>query len=268
MVERPMRALVVDDEPAARRLLTSLLASEADVEVVGTCRHGGEALTWLRDRQADLLFLDIQMPELDGFQVLDALGESRPAVVFVTAFDAFAVRAFEAEAWDYLLKPFDGERLRQVLDRVRRRRSREAAGASGDRLGPLLAKLAADPSPEPADSAAEQPPLERLTVSHGRGRVTIRLSDVAYFQAESSYVRLHLSDASYLARVPLARLEARLDPRRFVRVHRSYLVQVDRIARLDPLGRGDLRLTLDDGRRLTASRRYRDRLERVLEPLP
>ncbi|MEM8932195.1 MAG: LytTR family DNA-binding domain-containing protein [Acidobacteriota bacterium] len=247
MIASPLRALVVDDEPAARRLLTTLLDRQPDIEVAGTCSHSDEAIDWLAADTVDLLFLDIEMPGRDGFELLDALDTPPQAVVFVTAHDAFAIRAFEAEAWDYLLKPFDDERLSHTLDRVRRR----------------LAGSTAETATEP-----DQPPLERLTVPHARGRVQVRLADVAYFQAESKYVRFHLADTSYLARVSLTYLESRLDRRRFVRVHRSAIVNTERIARLEPLGHGDLLLVLDDDRKLTLSRRYRERLERVLEPLP
>ena len=143
---RRLRALIVDDEPAARRLLATLLADEPDIEVAGTCTHGAEAVTWLQAHRADLVFLDINMPGLDGFGVLESLEDKPPAVVFVTAHGEFALRAFEVEAWDYLLKPFDAERLRQTLDRIRQRLDRESPGRLGDELAPLLERLGDRPA--------------------------------------------------------------------------------------------------------------------------
>lgn len=248
--EGTLRVLIVDDEPAALRLLRTLLADHDDVELVGECGSGRAAIERLRSGGVDVLFLDVRMPEVDGFEVLEHLGADSgdalpPAVVFVTAHDDFAVRAFEKDAWDYILKPFDEERLAAALDRVRSR----LGGARTDGAPP------------------SERPLERLAVPSGRGRVPIRLEDVTWIGAESNYVRFHLGGSSYLARVSLRWLESRLDPRRFARIHRSAIVQVDRIARLEPCGHGDQLLTLDDGRQLTVSRRYRDRLDAVLEPL-
>ena len=243
----PLRVLVVDDEPVARRLLSDLLAEMPGVELAATCRNGREALEWLGRHPVDLLLLDVQMPGLDGFGVLSGLAPDtvetpRPAVILVTAHDEFAIRAFEAEAWDYLLKPIDHERLAQAINRARHRLER-LRPPPGDRL------------------------TERLAIPYGRGRVTLRLADVLWIQAESNYVRFHLRDASYLARKSLSRLEAQLDPQRFVRVHRSAIVNVEQIERLTPKGHGDLGLTLRDGQEITLSRRYRRRLDRVLQSL-
>ncbi len=253
-----LKALVVDDEPAGRHLLVELLAQHKEIEdseiqhsrleVVDTCRHGQEAVDWLSRQRVDVLFLDIRMPGMDGFEVLDALrdhpsGDRRPAaVVFVTAFDDFAVRAFEAEAWDYLLKPFDEQRLRQTLERVLKRWNRQA-----------------DPNRRPPT------PLTRISVPKGRGRVTLRLSEVIWIGAESNYVRFHLSDQSYLARRSLRSLESELDPGRFVRVHRSTIVNVQHIVRLDPIGHGDLRIRMKNGEDVTLSRRFRTRFEEVVK---
>ena len=243
----PLKALVVDDEPAGRHLLDELLAQHPQIDVVATCRHGQEAVEWLSRRRVDLLFLDIRMPGMDGFEVLDALkdlpaGDRRPsAVVFVTAFDDFAVRAFEAEAWDYLLKPFDSQRLEQTLERVLRRWQRESG---------------------PAENLPT--PLTRISVPKGRGRVTLRLSEVIWIGAESNYVRFHLADQSYLARRSLSSLESELDAGRFVRVHRSSIVNVEHIARLDPAGHGDYRIRMKNGETVTLSRRFRTRFEEVV----
>ena len=247
-----LRVLIVDDEPAGRRLLRQLLEREPGIDIVGVCRHGDEALTVLGACAVDLLFLDIRMPGKDGFEVLRAL-EMPPPVVFVTAYDNFAVEAFEVEAWDYLLKPFDESRLRETLQRVRRRLKERAPSLEPE-----------DAAGEPSDKTA---PLERLAIPQGRGRVTVHMNDVIAVQAESNYARFHLEGRHHLARISLAQLERRLEPTRFVRVHRSWIVNIDHLQRQEPAGHGDLRLTMKGGLEVSLSRRYRGRLETLLEPL-
>lgn len=251
-----LRALIVDDEPAARALLRHMLEEEPGVEVAGECADGEAAVRWLADHRADLVFLDIRMPGMNGFDVLRASAGELPPVVFVTAHDEFAVRAFEEQAWDYLLKPFDAERLHQTLERVRARLASGDSGALAERLEALVRELAPRPKP-----------LERLSVRKGRARLTLRAADIDWIEAESNYVRLHLGEESYLARSSLTALEGKLDPERFVRVHRGAIVNVERITRLEPCGHGDQLLTLSNGRQLTLSRRFRRRLEGVLESL-
>lgn len=255
-MSRPVRALIVDDEPMARRLLGNLLAKEADIEVVGTCRHGAEAVHWLGQNTADLLFLDVQMPGMDGFELLAAL-PSPPAVIFVTAHDTFAVRAFEAEAWDYLLKPFDEERLRQTLARVRKRLA-PSRSTSSPSTGAPFASL-------PRTSLSTP---RRMTISQGRGRVTLDVAAVRFIRAEGNYARFFLNETSYLSRIALSELETQLGGPPFVRIHRSIILNVDYLRRIDPHGHGDLRLTLDDGHQLTLSRRFRQRFEAVVPSLP
>ncbi|MEM6795531.1 MAG: LytTR family DNA-binding domain-containing protein [Acidobacteriota bacterium] len=253
-----LRVLVVDDEPAGRRLLTQLLEREPGLEVVGVCGHGEEAITVLRACPVDLVFLDIRMPGKDGFEVVQAL-EDPPPVVFVTAHDEFAPRAFEVEAWDYLLKPFDETRLRETLARVRRR----LAAQSRAPAAPATKTAGAPDSLE----GTRANPLERLAIPQGRGKVTVHLADVIAIQAESNYARFHLEGRHHLARISLAHLERRLEPRRFVRVHRSWIINVDHLERQEPAGHGDLRLIMRGGLEVSLSRRYRDRLEALLEPL-
>ncbi len=256
MSKGSIRALIVDDEPAARSLLRKMLLAETGITVAGECRDGDEAGRWLEENEEDLVFLDIQMPQLDGFQVIQQTDpEDLPPVVFVTAYDEFAVQAFNVQAWDYLLKPFDAERLRETLARVRRRLGERDLSPIPERLSGFLREL------------AQSPPVERLAVRKGRARVTIRVEDVRWIEADSNYVRLHLPEATYLARTSLSALENKLDRRRFVRIHRSAIVNVDRIRKMESTGHGDMRLTLDDGKQLNLSRRYRARLESVIEPL-
>ena len=192
-----IRALIVDDEPAARGLLRQMLGEEPGVCVVGECENGEAAVRWLAEKEADLVFLDIRMPGLDGFDVLRETDPADlPPVVFVTAHDEFAVRAFEAQAWDYLLKPFDAERLRQTLARVRERLAPPDAGSLAERLEELLREL-----------SPRQRQIERLSVRKGRVRLTIRVADICWIEADSNYVRLHLADKSYLARSSLSALD-------------------------------------------------------------
>lgn len=258
-----LRVLIVDDEAASRRLLRRLLEYEAGIEIVGACRHGEEAITVLGACAVDLVFLDIEMPGKDGFEVVRALRDP-PAIVFVTAYDQFALEAFAVEAWDYLLKPFDEVRLGETLRRVRARftRERSAVAPAPDEL-----RIHGDESGDGAPVSVTEPPLERLAIPQGRGRVTVQMADVLAVEAESNYARFHLTADSHLARIALATLEKRLDPGRFVRVHRSWIVNVDHLARQEPAGHGDLVLTMANGRPVPLSRRYRQRLEALLEPL-
>jgi two-component system LytT family response regulator len=231
-----MRVLVVDDEaPARRRLIRMLRAVEA-VAVVGEASSGLEAVAAIRALTPDLVFLDVQMPGLDGFQVIEAVGaDAMPTVVFVTAFDAYALRAFEVQALDYLLKPFPPERLAAVVHRVRAR--------------------LADGRP----SARQAPPLQRLLVSDGDRDVLVPVSRVERFEADGNYVRVHLADRVHLVRQTIAALEARLEPGRFLRANRSTLVRIDAIAEIQPWFHGDRRLVMQDGSVHMWSRRYRAR---------
>ena len=284
----PVRVAVVDDEPDARERLRMLLAADARVEVVAECRDGAEAVATLAalaqsGRAAELVLLDVQMPELDGFGVLaalaDTLGADRlPAVVFVTAYDAYALRAFDVAATDYLLKPFDRARFAQALDRglARTREASERAphdGAAGDDVvrddavrrvvrDELRALLAARPGDDPAAAPAAH--AARFAV-RTNGRVHfVRADDVDWLDVDGNYVQLHAGGRVHLVRGPLGAVEARLDPARFVRVHRSAIVNVDRIASLEPYFHGEYVVTMRDGSRLTSSRSYSARLRALL----
>lgn len=250
-----MRAVIVDDEPLARERLRSLLAHEADVVVAAECASGDEAVATLRERPADLVFLDVQMPGRNGFDVIRDVGPGRmPAVVFVTAYDRYAIDAFEVHAVDYLLKPFGADRLRDALERARAR-VREREG--GRRLGPLLEELAGQ---------AARP--ERLEVRSAARISFVRVDDVDYAEAWGNYVRLHCGAERHLMRETMTALAARLDPRRFVRIHRSTLVNADRVKEIHPLFHGDWEVVLRSGARLTMSRTHRDRAQRLLAGRP
>jgi two-component system, LytTR family, response regulator len=245
-----IRVLIVDDEPPARSKLRRFLAGEPEVEVVGEAESGADAVAAIEALRPDLVFLDVQMPGLDGFGVLAELaGEALPGVVFVTAFDEYALRAFEVNAVDYVLKPFDAERFRSALARAKERLRQAGAAELDRRLRAVLAQVR--PPPEY---------LERLLVRSGERAFFLELSEVSWIAAEQNYVRLHAAGTSHLVRGTLAALEERLDPRRFLRIHRSTIVNAAHVRELRPWSHGDYRVVLRDGTELTLSRRYRDRL--------
>jgi len=246
-----IRVLVADDEPLARRGVRQLLAPHSDIAVVGESRNGPETLRALDALQPDLLFLDVQMPEMDGFAVLRARGPERmPAVVFVTAHDQFAVQAFEAHALDYLVKPLNVARFEAALARVRERlRLMEAAGLASK----LTALLAAE------RAQREKKGIERVVVTTATGDLVIPIADIDWIAAEDYYARLQVGGKTWLLRESLNSLETRLDPSRFARVHRAAIVQLDRVRELR-----DDEAILRDGSRIPVSRRRRGVLEQLL----
>jgi two-component system LytT family response regulator len=248
-----IRVLIVDDEAPARAKLRRFLAADPEVEVVGEAGSGTEAVEAVRALAPDVVFLDIQMPGLDGFGVVAALeGEPLPQVVFVTAYDEFAVKAFEVHAVDYLLKPFGPDRFARALTRVKERvRARRDDGLDR-RLRTVLAAVTRRPTY-----------LERILVPDGGKSVLLEVSRIDWIEAEGNHVRLHVGTASHLVRATLAALEERLDPARFLRIHRSRIVNADRIREVHPWSHGDQLVALRDGTELIMSRRYRDRLARL-----
>jgi two-component system, LytTR family, response regulator len=249
----PVRVLIADDEPPARAKLRRFLAADPAVQVVGEAASGPEAVEAIRRLRPELVFLDIQMPGADGFGVLAALhGEPLPHVVFVTAYDAYALRAFEVHAVDYLLKPFDAERFRTALARAMERvRARVPAA---DDLEQRIRRVLEEARPAPAAY------LDRVLVRTGGRAVFLRTEQVDWLEAEENYVRLHAGAQSYLVRGTLAGLEERLDPAKFIRVHRSHVVNLASIREMHPWSHGDWMIVLHDGRELMLSRRYRDRI--------
>ncbi|MGE0553636.1 MAG: LytR/AlgR family response regulator transcription factor [Gemmatimonadales bacterium] len=246
-MSRPLRVLIVDDEPPARALLRGYLEAEDGVVVVGEARNGGEAAVATEALEPDLVFLDVQMPEVDGFGYFDLVGVERaPYVVFVTAYDRYALKAFEVHAVGYLLKPFDRDQFRAALERCRElARGRERGGAD------LTALLAAR-APKYA---------ERLLVKQSGRTVLVRTDELDWIEAASNYLKLHRRSQVLLLRETMQRLEVRLDPTRFGRIHRSTIVNLDRIAHLEPYFHGDAIVKLHDGTTLTLSRTYRRRFE-------
>jgi two-component system LytT family response regulator len=237
---KTLRAIIADDEELARRILREYLASEPDIEIVEECPNGFEAVKAVNDRKPDVLFLDVQMPKLDGFEVLE-LVDSSVAVVFVTAFDQYAMKAFDAAAVDYLLKPFTAERFRASLDRVRARLS-----------------TSAPPAPLPRDlklaSRAPGEYLERLVVKDGPRVHVILAAKLDYAEAQDDYVELRSEGRPWLKQQTISSLESALDPRRFLRVHRSFLVNLERIARVEPNTKDTWLAILRDGAKVPMSR--------------
>lgn len=257
-----LSVLIADDEAIARRRLRRLLGREPDVEIAAECRNGLEAIAEIQARAPDLVFLDVQMPECDGFAVLEALEPERiPPIVFVTAYDHYAVRAFEVHALDYLLKPFSESRFRSAFRRARTLVSERAARQPDDRLLALLERLAST-----AGRPGTRDYLRRILVRTNGRVVFVRTSDVDWIEAAGNYVKLHVGRSAYLVRATLAAIDERLDPAMFARIHRSTIVNLDRIREMQPWFSGDSVLLLHDGAKLRVTRTYRDALERRLDP--
>jgi two-component system, LytTR family, response regulator len=246
-----LTVLLVDDEPVIRRGLRRLLDQEAGVSVVGEARNGREALELVDALDPDLLFLDVRMPEVDGLEVARTLGAGgRPGIVFVTAYDRYAVAAFEHHAIDYLLKPFDDVRVRTALTRARDRLARPGAAALGARMRSLLEQLSG--------------PEQRFVVRVGRKVRLIDPDEVDWIEAADNYVRLHAGEGRHVVRETLRDLERRLGGGRFVRIHRSAMVNVSRVKELVAQPGGDYTVLLTTGDRLRLSRRYRERFEALI----
>jgi two-component system, LytTR family, response regulator len=249
-----LRLLIVDDEPVARRRLRRLVREIGDIDIAGEAGDGNSAVSAIRTLKPDIVLLDVQMPEMDGFQVLKSIGrETLPAVIFVTAFDQYALRAFEVHALDFLLKPVSAEKLAGAVERARTRIA-ERRGATVDPR--VLALL--------DDLASRRRFLSRLPVKLRGKLVVIDLADVDWIEAADNYVTLHVGGNAYPARETMSRLERELDPERFVRIHRSAIVQVDRIKELLPDFHGDFVVVLRNGARVTLSRTYRRKVEAIL----
>ena len=255
-----IRALVVDDEPAARAAIRALLADDTDIQIVGECADGRTALDAIRGEAPDLLFLDIQMPEMDGFTLLRRLDPAEiPVVLFVTAYDQYALRAFEVHALDYLLKPFDDERFRKAVARAKQQVRQGKLGALSGQLAALLEGIG-----RPPVVTSNGQYLKRLAIKAG-GRVSILgVKDIDWIEAEGDYVKIHAGRAWHLLRETMKHLETQFDPARFVRIHRSTIVNVERIKELQPYFRGEYVVILQDGTSLKLSRGYKERLEAAL----
>jgi two-component system LytT family response regulator len=248
-----IRTLIVDDEPLARRGIRAQLAEEASVLIIGECGNGREAVAVIQEQKPDLVFLDVQMPELDGFGVLEAIGvELMPAVIFVTAYDKYALRAFEVHALDYLLKPFDGERFLLALQRARAQIERRSISDLSQRLQSLI-----------DDLKTNQKYAERIVIKSAGRVFFLSVEEIDWIEAADNYVRLHAKGDAHLLRETMSSLEKRLDPSEFLRVQRSTIINVRRIKDLRPLFHGEYEIRLKDGTRLASGRGYRDNLQEL-----
>jgi two-component system, LytTR family, response regulator len=245
-----IRTLIVDDEPLARERIRTLLSDESDVEIVAECADGQEAVAVIKKLSPDLLFLDVQMPGLGGFEVLRALGkEQLPLVIFVTAYDQHALKAFEVHALDYLLKPFKQARFKETVQRARATLASKQAGAISQNLLDLLGG---------ARPEREREHLARIAVRDGERVVFVKTAQVEYAEAAGNYVVLHVGKENHVVRETLTALESELDPKQFVRISRSTLVNVDQIKELQPMFKGEHVVLLHNGKQLTMTRGVRE----------
>jgi len=253
-----LRVVIADDEPLARDQLRHLLSAEHDVAIVRECANGPETVAAVRADKPDLLLLDIQMPDRDGFEVLFELRpEETPAVIFVTAYDQYALKAFEVRALDYLLKPVDPRRLREALQRVASQGPRSAAEQDKDRLADLLREV-----------SERRRSYQRIAVPSGDKILFLPAESIFSFEASGNYVQIHAAGGKYLRRQTLTSLAERLDPERFVRVHRSWIVNVDSIRELVPWFRHTFILVLENGQRIHMSHTFRDAIDGLLGKRP
>lgn len=260
MLEK-IRTLIVDDEPLARRNLRVLLDKDPQIEILDECRNGREAVKAINALSPDLIFLDIQMPELDGFDVLARVGpEQIHAIIFVTAFDQYALKAFEVHALDYLLKPFDDERFAFALRRAKSQIEAREINRVSKRLLALL-----EERESLADSFAEKTYLTRLMIKASGRVVLLKVNEIDFIEADGNYAKLHVGRKAHLLREKMHDLEGRFDPAKFVRIHRSIIVNLDRIKELHPHFNGDYIVVLEDGRQLRLSRTRRENLEARLK---
>jgi len=251
----PIRVLVADDELPARQRLIDLLQSDQQIESVAEAADGETAVEMIQNQHPDLLFLDVQMPELDGLGVVNAIGAAQmPLTVFVTAYDQHAVRAFEANALDYLLKPFSDERFEATMTRVKSRLDERSLKEFGQRVMKMVST-----APAPAERR-----LDRLVVKSGGTTRFVRVIDIDWIEAAGVYVTLHVAGKELLYRAALNDLAEKLDPRRFVRVHRSALINIESVLQLEPISHGEFEAVLRDGSRPRVSRTYRGQLEKRL----
>jgi two-component system LytT family response regulator len=272
-LNRTIRALIVDDESLAREALLVMLNDDPEMEVIGECRNGKEAVTVIRQQSPDVVFLDIQMPEMDGFQVVEEVGAKRmPVTVFVTAYDKYALRAFEAHALDYLLKPFDHDRFNTALQRAKSFVQQQKLGEISESLFAVLQdmKLKTGESPSEADNrkperAAQKEPIDRVVIKSSGRIYFLKIEEIDWVEGAGDYLNLHSGSQTHLIRETMGNFQAKLDPRKFLRIHRSTIVNIERIKDIRPLFKGEYVVTLTSGKSLKSSRGYRHELQSLLD---
>lgn len=264
-MKEKIRTMIVDDERLARDALRAMLAADPDIEIVAECGSGLEAVADIEKRFVDLVFLDIQMPDADGFEVIRKIGvEKMPLTIFVTAYDKYAVSAFEARALDYLLKPFDHDRFEDALGRAKKQIQQQKLGRAGEKLLALLGDVVAVPK-KPAEPASGVEKATRLAVKSGGRIYFIKTDEIDWIEAMGDYVRLHVGSKSHLMRETISSLHTRLDDRIFLRIHRSSVVNIERVRDIQPLFKGEYLVTLMSGVELRSSRGYRHQLQKLLD---
>jgi len=254
MSQPKIRVLIADDELLARKFIRRMLKQDSDIEIVAECSNGAEAAAMIRKEKPDLVFLDVQMPEMNGFSVLDAVKlDHLPEIIFTTAYEAYAIRAFELHALDYLLKPFDQVRFKAALRYAKERLHSQQNEEKHLQIGTLLESM-----------RAQRQYLDRVVI-RSDGRITfLHTREIDWLEADDKYVHLHTGKGTRMVRQTLSAMESQLDPKKFLRVHRSAMVNLDRIKELQPLFNGEHSLVLEDGTRLTLSRKYKDKLFELL----
>lgn len=245
-----IKTIIVDDVELAREHVKILL-NDAEIEIVAECENGREAIETIQHLKPDLVFLDVQMPKIGGFEVIETIGaEKMPPVIFVTAYDEFALRAFEVNAVDYLLKPFDEERLAKAVERAKREiKNQEPSAEIEEKLRKLLKEVKTEPQY-----------LKRIPVKSSRGTTLVLTEEIDWIAASGHYLELHAGSDKHLIREKLSQIETRLDPRKFIRIHRSTIVNIDHIKSLHPLFNGDQLIIMKDGQELNLSRTYCEKL--------
>ena len=261
-----IRAIIVDDEPTARRGVRLLLERDSTVEVVGEASTGAEAAELMQRAKPDLAFLDVQMPGSDGFEALEKVGPAAaPAVVFVTAYDEHALRAFEVNAVDYLLKPYDDARFTAALQRAKEEVRRRQTDTVNARLTQLLDYLQQNSGTTASAQAKEEKSGDRILIKSSGEIFFLKAEEIDWIEAEGDYMKFHVNGRTHLMRETMARLEARLDPKRFIRIHRSTIVNIDRLRKLSPSFAGEYAVILHDGTKLKLSRGYHERIAMLLK---
>jgi two-component system LytT family response regulator len=271
-LSRKIRAIIVDDESLAREALRLMLKDDPEMELIAECRNGREAVQAIRQQSPDLVFIDIQMPETDGFQVIEEIGvKNMPVTIFVTAYDKHALRAFAAHALDYLLKPFDHDRFDSALQRAKTLIRQRELGVMNENLFALLndvkslAGASSETSSNKTRDVDHKEPISRVVIKSGGRIYFLKVEEIDWVEGAGDYLSLHSGSQTHLIRETMGSFHAKLDPKKFLRIHRSTIVNVERVKDIRPLFKGEYIITLTGGKRLKSSRGYRHELQALLD---